>query len=224
MPTNILIPEGQRLKVPSLDYVTQFRHAQMVLRHLGCGKTTEQGHDEIYYVLAGQHGDGTKFSFQGPDAIQGGDADGGSAWDMNDSGDARDRDINAVLYEGQLAPGQAAKIVLILFERDGTDLGQVVHLASEAAKSMSTDPYVTVAAKIADLVAKYIPSNTDDFIGSFSLQIFNDNGQLRIRELMAGSYASVYEAADSAYPGQFVMRLNHDDGDYWTRFEVRRVD
>jgi len=224
MPTNVQIPEGHPVIVPSMDYVAQFRRARLVLRHLGCGKTTEQGHDEIYYVLAGQHGDGTPFHLRGPDAIQGGDADGGSAWDMNDSGDERDRDVNAVLYDGQLAPGSSAKLVFVLFESDGADMGDVLAFAGDVATVVSSDPYVDTAAKVAKLVAQHIPSNKDDFIGSFSVQILNDNGELRIRELRAGSYASIHEAADSAFPGQFVMHLNHDDGDYWLRFEVLRVD
>jgi hypothetical protein len=112
------------------------QRARLVLTRLTCYRTTEDGHDEVYYVAGGVDGSGQKVSHRGPDAANGGDADGGTAWDMNDSGDKKDRTLNATLYEGSLKTGEVANVAIGLCESDGTDVGQVLKAAGELASKI----------------------------------------------------------------------------------------
>src|SRR4051812_20660826 len=96
---------------------------RVILERLHCDKTTEQGHDEVYYLLAGVDGSGQKISARGPNATQGAVADDQTAWDMNDSGKEQDQSFNAVLYEGVLDVNQTGSLAFAFLESDHTNPG-----------------------------------------------------------------------------------------------------
>ena len=204
---------------------TNAKRAQVVLRHLYCAKTTEAGHDEVYYIMGGTDGEGKQISHRGPDATQGGDADNQTAWDMNDSGDQQNRDLNAVLYDGVLAAEQAATLLFSFLESDGTNFGTTLQAAAGLAQKVDSelkdpDPWVKIAAGVAEFVAGIVPTNQDDFLGAFALRVKNDNGNVVVTEAMPGSYTSVVHPLSGE---RFTYRFQHDDGDYNAHFEVRGV-
>jgi Ricin-type beta-trefoil lectin domain-like len=197
----------------------QAARVQLVLIRLYCVNTTERGHDEVYYILGGLDGNELRTNKRGPSANEGADADDRTAWDMNDRGDKQDRAVNAILYEGPLAIGQAATLNLAFRESDGTDFGTTLRDASQIAQGTSDDPTVQFIASMFDFLGRLIPRNEDDALGSFQLKARNENGILAV-ETSPGQYTTVHEAFDGA-SGTFAYYFDHDDGKYVAYFRVR---
>jgi len=199
---------------------TQTR-AQVVLKRLYCASTTEDGHDEVYFLFSGVDGAGKAVSHRGPDATQSGDADNQTAWDMNDSGAQQNRTLNAILCDVALATGQNATLTFGFMESDGQDWGSTVTAAAGVAgKIGSAIPLVTIAAQIVGWLGGFIPKNQDDALGAFALRLTNADGRVTGQEVVAGSYTTLVHPLDSG-AGTFSVRFRHDDGDYTADFQIR---
>ncbi len=199
---------------------TQTR-AQIVVRRIYCSCTTESGHDEVYYLFGGVNGAGKQVSHRGPDAWQSADADNATAWDMNDSGDEQNRFLNAAIYDEALTAGQTATFACAFYESDQQDYGSTVAAAGKLASGVGGalgQPIVTIAGMVLTWIGSMIPKNQDDFLGAFSVRLANVNGQVRITDLAAGTYARVIASYNSA--NQFTLGFRHDDGDYTVDFQV----
>jgi hypothetical protein len=200
---------------------TPQHQAQLVLEHLSCTKTTEMGHDEVYYLLIGKDDSGTKYSHRGPDASQSADADGQTAWDMNDSGNLCSRSFQAMICNEPVQPGQTKDFTISFFESDGQDYGSTVKAAGAVASSIgSSVPLVSMVGEVLDKLGSAIPKNQDDVLGTFGITFGNDDGRVVIREVHAGDYARVVRPFDAGN-GTFTMRFQHDDGDYTASFRAR---
>jgi hypothetical protein len=198
-------------------------HAQVSLDRLSCAKTTEMGHDEVYYLFAGKDGSGKSVSHRGPDASQAADADDQTAWDMNDSGDKMSRNLHAILCNESVQPGQTASFTFSFFESDGQDWGSTARAAGEVASGIGASvPFASVVGKVLTLIGSAIPKNQDDALGAFGLVLGNDNGKIVVRELHLGDYTQVVHPVDPQ-TGAFTVRFRHDDGDYTASFRVYGV-
>jgi hypothetical protein len=199
----------------------QQHQAQVVLEHLSCARTTEMGHDEVYYLLIGKDDAGTTYSHRGPDASQSADADGQTAWDMNDSGDLSSRSFQAMICNETVQPGHTKDFTISFFESDGQDYGSTVKAAGAVASSIgSAVPLVSMVGQVLDKLGSAIPKNQDDALGTFGITFGNDEGRIVIREIQAGDYATVVHPLDAS-TGTFTMRFQHDDGDYTASFRAR---
>jgi hypothetical protein len=187
--------------MPSIRY-------RVILERLHCDKTTELGHDEVYYMLAGIDGTGQKVSARGPNATQGGVADNQTAWDMNDSGTEQDQSFNAVLYEGALDTNQTASLAFAFMESDNTKPGD----------------QVTAAGKLLELIGSLIPVNQDDFLGSFQLRLHNDPNysNLVLEAFEAGIYTTVLAGSDPNN-GHFTLQFKHDGAIYNGYFRIEPI-
>jgi len=194
--------------------------AMVVVRRIYCSCTTEQGHDEVYYLFGGVNGAGKEVSHRGPDPYQSADADNATAWDMNDGGAEQNRSLNATIYDEGLAPGQTATFACGFYESDSQDYGSTVAAAGKLAEGVGTvlkQPLAVAAGKVLEWVGSLIPKNQDDFLGAFSLRLAN-NGQVKLTEVAAGTYARVIRQ-DLAH-NTFSLSLKHDDGDYVVDIQV----
>ncbi len=199
------------------------QRAQVVLERLTCAKTTEMGHDEIYYLLIGKDDSGTKYSHRGPDSSQSADADGETAWDMNDSGDLSARNLQAVICNEAVPPGQTKDFTISFFESDGQDYGSTVKAAGAVASSIgSSVPLLSMVGQVLDKLGSAIPKNQDDALGTFGITFGNDGGRIVVREIQPGDYASVVHPLNTS-DGTFTIRFQHDDGDYTASFRARGV-
>jgi hypothetical protein len=198
-------------------------HAQVSLDWLSCAKTTEQGHDEVYYLLIGKDGSGTSVSHRGPDASQGADADDQTAWDMNDSGPLMSRNLRAILCNAAVPPGQEAVLTFSFFQSDGQDWGSTVKAAAAVAANIGPAvPVVSVVARVLSWLDDQIPVNKDDALGAFGLTVANDNGKIAARDLHPGDHTRVIHPIDPA-TGAFTVHFVHDDGDYTASFRAQGV-
>ncbi|HEY2272800.1 MAG TPA: hypothetical protein VGH30_08495 [Jatrophihabitantaceae bacterium] len=109
----------------------------LVLESLDCDKTTELGHDEVYFLVS--TGGAESKSLVGPDAAHGATADNNTAWDMNDSGSQQDQTFNATLYSGSVPAGQQEIVSLTFMERDGTSVADEVKAAANIATAIGKD-------------------------------------------------------------------------------------
>ena len=195
---------------------------QVVLTRLYCAGTTEQGHDEVYFLLGGVDGKGQEFHKRGPDPTQGADADNGTAWDMNDSGDNQKRDFNAILHEGVLESGESATMNFAFMESDKTNFGDTLQAAAKIAENIFQDPTAKAAVGAVEFIGSQWPTNQDDFLGSFYLQVRNANGNVYIANTSPGQHA------EFAFPytqggNSFTYRVRHDDGDYNIHIQVTTI-
>jgi hypothetical protein len=194
---------------------------QVSLVSLRCDSTTEWGHDEVYCIIGGVNGDGQPMKSRPPDASQGADADDETAWDMNDSGDKQYRWLDAVLYEEPLSDGQSATLNFAFLESDSWSFDDALRVAGKMSDWTIPNPFGSIVSDIFDRLAGLIPENSDDALGSFSLQVTNRSGGLDV-QTTAGQYTSVDEPWQSDN-GTFGYFFNHDDGQYHALFAVRLV-
>ena len=213
---------GRVVLSPPSEVASWAKRVRLTLLHLGCARTTEEGHDEVCYIIGGVDGSGNAISGRGPYASQGADADDDTAWDMNDSGDKRDRDLNAVIYDGPLAPGQSTQLLFVFYESDGTDVGAALEAAGSLASKLGViwTPLEFIGKGL-ELIGSRIPSDSDDVLGRFGVRIHNDGGTVKIEEVVPGASTLLYEPPGST--GQFVLNMTQSGGNYWLRFEVRGV-
>src|ERR1051326_4789093 len=112
---------------------------KFVLEQIDCYKTTEGGHDEVYYmpsaVLIGPSPDNVKKTIPldvGPSGpIQLGDAGGPKgdsakdAWDCNDSGLESHRNLNVELFRIDVNPGDRLSVSILMRESDGNNYADI---------------------------------------------------------------------------------------------------
>jgi hypothetical protein len=203
--------------------------AQLVLQTLYCYDTTELGHDEVYFRLGGTNGDGKSIGTydasgqaidrRGPSTAMGADADNGTAWDMNDSGDLQNRRLNAIVDDESLSSGQIETLYFGFAESDGTNIiGSLAQYGATAVGSIIGGPTAGAIAGAAGSALKtVIPANQDDFLGNFGLQVANTNGAVHIVSVSAGEYASIKQQTATT----FTVHVEHDEGSYDATFAVQ---
>jgi hypothetical protein len=162
------------------------------------------GEDEVYYFYGGTDGNGAKVQGQGPEAYQSADGSDHHHWDMKEG---QRRDLNVVLYQGELKPGQTARLRFYFVESDGTDYGGVAQAAAKVAGAIFTGHAELIGA-IGDLFKEILPKNEDDPLGAFELHIANHSGVLypRVTHLEYGD--------QFWHVNTFTFHFRHDDGDY----------
>jgi hypothetical protein len=208
------IPEGQPPRF------------QVVMTRLRCDGTTEKGHDEVYYIFGGRNGAGQETKGRGPYIPQGADADGGTAWDMNDNGDNQDRTFNTIMYDEVLSEGQSATLTFAFLESDGSDPGQVISWVGKLTDLIPEDSgdfgqIVKGIGEVFKVLGGLIPKNKDDPLGSFALRIKNVGGKPTL-ETGPGQFTTVVEPLNNQ-AGTFEYYFNHDDGKYRAYFLVRLI-
>lgn len=201
---------------------------QVVLTRLYCAHTTEQGADEVFYMFGADYGGDVRSSHRGPTPLESADADGGTAWEANDSGSAQDRHLNAMICNAGLEKGQHVTLGFAFNESDGTDIGAGVKAAGALAGTVGTIAAATpwgmplkIGGAIVGAIGGFIPKNEDDHLGSFTLRARNDGGRLVLDRLSVGDYTWIVRDLDHS-TGTFAVRFRHDDGDYTAEFVVRQ--
>ena len=218
---------------------------QFMMKEIQCKRTTELGHDEVYYMPPACYytPNGGVISQimpvppPGPNAGQYGNADGPSgahdtAWDCNDSAPQNDLTFggNGVgLFEVNKfnSPGDLVTITLILMESDGWSYTDVVDAAAKIAEGILTaagDKSASGIVKVVDEVIdvfKGLLTNTDDYLGTVTAALaFDDKGMVRLVNqgvTAADGTASIYSTAAPDQPAEFVAHTEHDRGVYdWT--------
>lgn len=162
------------------------------LERLYCRKTTEAGEDEVYLLMFGKASDGLSFSGRLPGSR--------SHWDMNDGNrDISFRQVNQNLYFSPLADGAQLLLQVVIMEEDGGDPAAYVRAAAEAAKLIGPgNPYVQGGAAIAEAGAGFLPKDTDDVLGGFSLLAENKGDQVTLTWRADDQTRLVYKAETQA--------------------------
>jgi len=151
-------------------------HAAIWIETIWCGHTTESGEDEIYLLVSWKNSTGSTRSFRWPDAS--------GHLDMNDNGPKQNRDgINIMLWEGDLTDGDTVVVYTAVMEEDGGVPGDLLQtigggVASVGGGNPITDVAGGVLAGVGSLLDLANIQDTDDFPGSFAVQLHNSNGHL----------------------------------------------
>ena len=145
--------------------------ARFYLDYLRCDKTTENGEDEIYLLLAGVSSLGHTWAARFPD--------GKGHWDLND-GNSENRTFNGdvIMWERDLEPGEVVTLAISVMEEDGGTSATYTDMLA-ALLVESGEPDAMFAGTILGVLGKYLNfKDSDDFIGSFVVRI-QDNTVVR---------------------------------------------
>ncbi len=159
--------------------------AVLTLNSLFCNKTTEAGEDEVYFLTNYHYNfqNGASGQFQtGP-------------YNMNDG--RQPRQIGSFnVFQGQLLPGMSVDITVFIMEQDG---GGSANIISQAQSAMNTAvplvcggyppacPYAQAIGGVVNFAASLpeklrgLINDTDDFLGSISVRISNNNGYISVQ-------------------------------------------
>ena len=217
---------------------------QWMIKRIQCRRTTELGHDEVYYLSpacyvtpkGGQLAQILPVLPPGPDAARGGDAGGpggtaNTAWDCNDSGAKSDRTFggNGVgLFNVPINPGDQVTVSLTLMESDGWSYTDATDAGAKVAGTILTligdkdvAGIVTGVASCIDLLKGFL-TNTDDLLGVLTVVLVADaDGAVRLVSESAyassDGQASITSTAAAGQSAMFTAHTSHDRGIYdWT--------
>jgi hypothetical protein len=185
----------------------QQRAVSFNMPYLESFQTTEAGEDEIYLIVTGRwRSTGETFSYRFPNAS--------GHWDMND----REGDppvLNQHLLKLTLNEGDAVDLVVMVMEEDGGTVNEWVDIAASVGGALSK-----TAGTILGAISKLIPTitDTDDFIGAFSVRIENVDGSIRAQFTPRDR---AYNYGDPMlYWKSYRIDMNGDGSDYHSLFSV----
>lgn len=195
-------------------------------RQFCCDKTTENGADELYFLIVGKSQDGeTFFNFARWPGID-------SHIDMNDGGQPNDMDqkgggdshciTNRDIVRFKVSDGNSFNFTIIVCEEDRGNSGQY-QKAAEEILSKSDDPYAQSGAAILAVLNKFgIKINdTDDYMGMFGVSVSSNNGNITTSYKAKEGIDHIIPDPDD--PGNIhkkEIRMNHDGSNYVGWFHV----
>lgn len=186
--------------------------AQLYFNGLCCDKTTENGEDEVYILVAGLHSDGSRFTHRVP-----GDA---AHWDMNDGQNDHNHCVhNVVLVNRDIADGQSLELLISIMEEDGGTSGPYQQAFGDLLISTG-NPYAIAAGTFISIMGKFLPfHDSDDWIGTFAVRIINQSGNLSVEWRPVDRVSGVIHGIHG--PNTCEFRMNGDGSNYVGWYGVR---
>lgn len=170
---------------------------------LSCQKTTENGQDEVYILVAGKTSDGREVRNRLPSPS--------GHWDINDGRDPRA--FGPVrLVDMPLSPGQSARFVVAIMEEDGGTTQPWQEMAGQILGTIPTGITQALAGFLNTIGKFLVFHDSDDYIGSFEIKIRNENGALN-SEWAALERCNYIPNAEG--PDTHGFRLNGDGSGYF---------
>jgi hypothetical protein len=184
---------------------TNAQTAAFTLNQLWCNRTTEQGQDEVYFIVF------YRYNFIG--GISGQYTT--QQYNINDGN--QPRSIGSFnLFQRPLYPGQSVDITVMVMEADGGGSAQIINRAQTImeygvpAACMGfppSCPYATAIGGVVEFVASLpqklqgLIQDTDDYIGSINVRLSNNNGYLEVQ------YYNMNRCT-SSYPPNGILTAN----------------
>ena len=212
---------------PAVITKYQERSVNFGFRQFCCDHTTEQGADEVYFLILGERSDGKRvFEFLRRPGNE-------THWDMNDGNQGNDRDLsdggdshcltNRFLATFNLPEGLSYNFTIMVCEEDGGTSAAYQQAAAELLKQ-SSDPYSLSASLILEVMNTFgiKITDTDDYMGIFGLSVSNRGGNLT--SSWVAKEGIVHIQPDADYPGnanRTEIRMNHDGSNYVGWFFVQ---
>jgi hypothetical protein len=190
------------MQLSAQDYNLSF-----VMNRLWCDQTTEMGEDEIYLRVIVKTSSGAYLNTRQPS----------EHWNMNDGNDPRNVD-GVTLLRTHLNAGESGTIIVIVCEEDGGGSEQWQQLG-ETILSACDHPYCIAAQQISYWTRQLglTIHDTDDYIGSFSINFgFDNNGKFWWERQNLERYCSEEKWGETGTK----IRLCGDGADYtgWFSF------
>jgi len=215
------------LATPAISQTNRNLKVVLNLQRLICHDTTERGEDEVYIVVGVKHYNGPTGQFRRPADMPHNNA---GYWSMNDGERSNSQFGPYGIDELDVASGHKATLFVTIMEEDG---GRPDDWTSRASNILAKVPEkraqaISEALKdISNIFKLFDIKDTDDVIGSFAVNVENDNGKLKyeyIRGLgvvsqdggtIVGNNNSVVDKAmryefehdGSKYRGEFYLSL-----------------
>lgn len=152
--------------------------AKLGFRRFCCDQTTEEGADEVYFILVGKSNNGREVFQRLPGSS--------NHWNMNDGdqgtkpasgyeGDAHCIDDGTLFSD--IRSGETWSFAILIMEEDGGTSKKYQELASRAL-ALVDDPYARAAGTILGVLTKLglFATDTDDYIGSFGVRVTYSGG------------------------------------------------
>lgn len=186
----------------------------LFMHYLKCDKTTEEGEDEVYFVVGTKHSNGKVSTFRLPSSK--------GHWDLNDGSNPNTTIANIAIAEFELAPKEHIDLVFNLHEEDGGMADEYMNQIGTLLES-TQDPYATAVGGFAKLIAALFDfRDTDDWMGSFMVRVNrNEKGQY----FASWQPIARIPVIDPAGRGQFyrAVLFSGDGSNYTGHFEIRNI-
>lgn len=190
---------------------------------LCCDKTTEPGADEIYILVIGQGPNGTRYAARVPGPAMHWDMNDGKQGTNNPSGDSHciaDKD----LFTRSMQEGDQWDLLFLIMEEDGGSTKTAQDIAT-GILAQTGNPYAIGGAAVLQVLTQlgiYL-DNTDDYIGSFGVQLSCAAGLVTAAWRGVDRYTIAQPNTDPAgHPG-FEFRMNGDGSNYVGWYHLRTV-
>jgi hypothetical protein len=191
-PTNV--PWNYRMVADGVLHGTPELSASVSMQSLQCLKTTGDGEDEIYIMIAGKRTSGEEYVKRVPN----------EHWDMTPARRHRAPDgrefqspekrapSNQLLWEGKLSDGVSVELTFFVMEvdRQADPKGNPMDMAREAARATDPEDMSVIGTNhniiglIDDRVWKHgsgVIKDTDDLPGVVAVRLSNVGGKLEVR-------------------------------------------
>ena len=153
---------------------------KLLMNRLCCDKTTEEGADEVYIIIAGKNSNGETFSVRFPGEGKHIDMNDGNQPSDNPNGDSHCI-TNRILCSVDILPGQSWDIIVLIMEEDGGTTKTAQEIGA-AILDNTGNPAAIVVGEVLGILTELgvYREDTDDYIGSFAMHASNDSdGQVR---------------------------------------------
>jgi hypothetical protein len=228
----IIFRQSRKMKHPLLSFALACFLALTIPAHgsslgfrmLCCDKTTEKGADEVYIVLIGKSNTGRNIVSRLPNA--------NGHWNMNDGSQGSkpasgyDGDAHCIsdgVLFADIRDGETWNFAVMIMEEDGGTTKDYQKFASEILKQVD-DPYLKAGGVVLDLLTRLglWATDTDDYIGSFGVQVTNKGGQINVTWRDAERISRSTPDPDAPNdPKRHEFRFNGDGSNYVGWFHVR---
>lgn len=177
---------------------TKVLHVRLTVESLHCIKPTERNvlkkhrGDEVYLVVAGKAPSGlVNKRLPGEKdfyRIKKGQKAAATGWKNRDGKEVG----RPVLWAGSLRPGQHVRLTVLMIEQDSKLLAKIIQkLAAVFRKAVGVAKglfgkehrAVGTVQQVLDEAAKVIKANGNDYLGSVTVVVRNDNGKLQVGHL-----------------------------------------
>jgi hypothetical protein len=174
-------------------------HVRVSVESLHCIKPTERNilkknrGDEVYFVVAGKApsglinkrlpGDKDYYRIKKGQKLA-----AAPGWKNKDGKDVG----RPILFAGSLKPGQHVRLTMLMIEQDSKVLAKIIQKLAGIFRKVSgiatgiarKEPKaIDTVQKVLDEATKVLKSDGNDYLGSVTLVVRNDNGKLQVSDL-----------------------------------------
>lgn len=198
------------------------------LTEIWCNKTTDaagpggsiNSHDEVYFFMNGAKWDRANKQIKTYSAR----LPYGTTWSFLSKHGPAEQSLRTMYGEfipisDTLNEGDEIHVIFTFMEEDNGRVAadRIQKYIDKAKEQGSSDPRVDYAIKLSEKINEFIRSNEDDFLGSISLRLQNNEGELSIKWDIGDN---TIDQGKSDFGRRFDFYPGGSGYNYWTQWDI----